>query len=87
MAREVPTTALADGGDGEIVGVLVESGLASSRSDARRSLDAGAVYVNGERVATDRALGEYDVRHGRYLLLRKGKRSYALLAAEVSGGS
>jgi tyrosyl-tRNA synthetase len=89
LAREVPTAplpALGEEGGGDLVGVLVDTGLASSRSDARRSLDAGAVYVNGERVATDRALGEYDVRHGRYLLLRKGKRSYALLAAEVSGG-
>jgi tyrosyl-tRNA synthetase len=87
LAREVPTTALPvltgdEGGD--IVAALVDSGLASSRSDARRSLEAGAVYVNGERVGPDRALGEYDVRHGRYVLLRKGKRSYALLTAGVS---
>jgi tyrosyl-tRNA synthetase len=84
LASEVPTAALpdlaADGG-GDLVGVLVDSGLASSRSDARRSLEAGAVYVNGERVVPDRALGEYDLRHGRWILLRKGKRSYALLAA------
>jgi tyrosyl-tRNA synthetase len=92
LAREVPTTALGagaltgpadDGGGGptDLVAVLVETGLASSRSDARRSLEAGAVYVNGERVEADRALTEYDRRHGRYTLLRKGKRSYALLVA------
>ena len=84
LAGEVPTTPLPDlagEGGGDLVGALVDSGLASSRSDARRSLEAGAVYVNGERVAADRSLGECDVRHGRYILLRKGKRSYSLLAA------
>jgi tyrosyl-tRNA synthetase len=84
LAGEVPTTPLPEltgEGGGDLVGALVATGLASSRSDARRSLDAGAVYVNGERVDAGRALGEYDVRHGRYILLRKGKRSYALLAA------
>ena len=87
LAQEVLTIALPElaGESGnDIVTALVDSGLASSRSDARRSLEAGAVYVNGERVGADRALGEYDVRHGRYILLRKGKRSYALLAAGPS---
>jgi tyrosyl-tRNA synthetase len=84
LAREVPTAPLPDlsgDGGGDLVTVLVDSGLASSRSDARRSLEAGAVYVNGERVAADRSLGEYDLRHGRWILLRKGKRSHALLSA------
>jgi tyrosyl-tRNA synthetase len=84
LAGEVPTAPLPDlaaEGGGDLVSALVGSGLASSRSDARRSLEAGAVYVNGERAAANRSLGESDVRHGRYILLRKGKRSYALLAA------
>jgi tyrosyl-tRNA synthetase len=37
------------------------------------------VYVNGERVGPDRSIGEADLRHGRYVLLRKGKRSFAVL--------
>ena len=58
--------------------LLVECRLASSKGDARRSLEQGAVSVNGERVApgpVDPAPGR---AHGRYVL-RKGKRSYALL--------
>jgi tyrosyl-tRNA synthetase len=83
LADEVPTAALPDlsvEGGGDLVSALVDCGLATSRSDARRSLEAGAVYVNGERAGSDRSLGEYDVRHGRWILLRKGKRSYALLS-------
>jgi tyrosyl-tRNA synthetase len=83
LADEVPTAALPDlsvEGGGDLVSALVDCGLARARCDARRSLEAGAVYVNGERAGSDRSLGEYDVRHGRWILLRKGKRSYALLS-------
>ncbi|HEY3144017.1 MAG TPA: tyrosine--tRNA ligase [Acidimicrobiales bacterium] len=83
LEREVPTAplpgnaALADGV--ELLGALVSTGLATSRGDARRAIEQGAVYVNGERVGPDRSIGEADLRHGRYVLLRKGKRSFAVL--------
>jgi tyrosyl-tRNA synthetase len=91
VAREVPVAelpgnaALEAGVD--VVALLVDAGLATSRSDARRSLDAGAVYVNGERVGEGRLLGSSDVRHGRYVLLRKGKKSYAVLAGAAPARS
>ena len=85
VAREVPTAPMPAGGNGSgVVDVLIAAGLASSRSDARRSLEAGAVYVNGERVGPDREIGPDDVRHGRYVLIRKGKKSYSVL---LSSGS
>ena len=83
VAREVPTAplpddaALAEGVD--LLPLLVEVGLASSRSDARRSVEQNAVSVNGERVGAGRLVGAGDVRHGGYVVLRKGKRSYAAL--------
>jgi tyrosyl-tRNA synthetase len=87
VAREVPTAPLpgedelAAGAD--LVSALVDTGLASSRSDARRSLEQNAVAVNGERVAPDRTLGPDDVRHGAYVVLRAGKRRYAALVGPV----
>jgi tyrosyl-tRNA synthetase len=88
LAREVPSGRLpGDLGsldDGvELVELLVDGGLASSRSEARRILEAGAVYVNGERVPEDRKVVGTDLRHGRYVLIRKGKKSYAVF---VVGG-
>ncbi len=83
VAREVPTAALP--GDAELaegvdlLALLVEVGLASSRSDARRSVEQNAVSVNGERAPAGRLIGAGDVRHGGYVVLRKGKRSYAAL--------
>jgi tyrosyl-tRNA synthetase len=83
VAAEVPTAPLptpdelAAGVD--LVPLLVECGLASSKGDARRAIEQGAVSVNGERVGPGAALGPAAVLRGRYVVLRKGKRSYALL--------
>ena len=80
VASEVATAPLpADGNAGPLVDVLVGVGLASSKSDARRSLESGAVYVNGERAGLDRELVSGDVRHGRFVVLRKGKKNFAVL--------
>ena len=62
----------------------MEAGLASSKGDARRALEQGAVSVNGERVGPGASIDAGAVLHGRYVLLRKGKRSYALLVAPGS---
>lgn len=85
VAGEVPTAPLPSAGElgegADLVPLLVESGLASSKGDARRSIEQGAVSVNGRKVGADATVGPEDVLHGRYVLLRKGKRNYALLVA------
>jgi tyrosyl-tRNA synthetase len=85
VAAEVPTAPLPPAKDlatgVEIEPLLVESTLASSKGDARRALEQGAVSVNGERVGPGATLDSGSVLHGRYVLLRKGKRNYALLVA------
>lgn len=70
------------GGDGKpVVDLLVESGLASSRGDARRSIEGGGVYVNNVRVEDVSATVTVDQTiEGRFLLLRKGKKRYHLVA-------
>ncbi len=62
---------------------LVRSGLATSRGDARRGIQGKGFSLDGEPVtAADRPLAEADLLAGRYVLLQKGKRNYALLVAE-----
>jgi tyrosyl-tRNA synthetase len=73
----------AEANSGGLVPLLVATGLASSNGDARRALEQGAVSVNGERVAPDRQVGSEDFLHGRYLLLRKGKRQYGVVLRGV----
>jgi len=76
IAGEVPSGGLAGLG-GSVVDLLVESELAQSRGDAKRAVGEGGVYLNGERVGDpDRELAETDLLHGRYLLVRRGKKRW-----------
>jgi tyrosyl-tRNA synthetase len=77
LAGEVPTSSFAPGAD--LAHALAATPLASSLSDARRTIAQGAAYVNGEPAREDRPLSEADLLHGRWLVLRRGKRTYHLL--------
>jgi len=78
LAAEVPTTTMAvDGADP--VDLLVGTGIASSKGDARRTIAQGGAYLNGERVGEGRTATRDDLLHGRWLLLRKGKSTYHLI--------
>jgi len=58
--------------------LLVATGLDASRSAARRTISEGGAYVNNARVADpDAAPDAADLLHGRWLVLRKGKRNVA----------
>ena len=55
-------------------------GLASSKGDARRGIQGKGFSLNGAPIeAADRALSSADLLAGRYVMLQKGKRSYAVL--------
>jgi len=53
----------------DVVGSLVETGLARSRGDARRLVEQGGVRVNGEKIGLDWKLRDGDV-------LQAGKRNF-----------
>ena len=60
--------------------LLVAAGLAKSNSEASRLLAQGAcVPGNGVARRRRRARRRRDLLHGRYLLLRKGKRDLHLV--------
>jgi len=61
-----------------VVQALVASGLAGSMSEARRTVAEGGANVNNERITdTERTFGTGDALHGRYLVLRRGRRAVA----------
>jgi tyrosyl-tRNA synthetase len=78
---EVPTADIpADAIDGDVVylpRVLAELGLASSRADARRLLDQGAVRVNGEAAGSE----EVPLADLKGALLQVGKRRFVRLTS------
>ncbi|MCU1595206.1 MAG: Tyrosine--tRNA ligase [Frankiales bacterium] len=55
---------------------LLAEGLSLSKSDARRAVKEGGAYLNNAKVADEQAVpAEQDWLHGRFLVLRKGKRN------------
>jgi len=55
---------------------LVSEGLGLSRSDVRRAVKEGGIYLNNSRVSDEAAVpAESDWLHGRFIVLRKGKRT------------
>jgi tyrosyl-tRNA synthetase len=84
VVGEVPTTDVAPTALGPaglpVTDALVLAGLSTSKSQARRDVEAGGIYVNNVRCAdvaqTTRAS---DLLFGKFLLIRKGKKSYAVM--------
>src|SRR6516165_6913049 len=77
LATEVPTSPFVPGDN--LAHALTATPLASSLSDARRTISQGAASVNGAVVREDRPLSAGELLHDRWLVLRKGKRNYHLL--------
>ena len=85
-ADNMPTTELEEGdfqdGKIDILAVLVKSGQASSRSDARRAVTQGGVSVDGEKVTditTTYAPADFD---GEGKIVKKGKKNFRRVVAE-----
>jgi tyrosyl-tRNA synthetase len=67
-----------------VVDLLAATGLAPSKSAARRAVAEGGTYLNNARVPTeDAAVSAADLLAGEWLVLRRGKRSLA--AARITG--
>jgi tyrosyl-tRNA synthetase len=84
LCKEVPNAAITPAqleGEGlPLVEALVLAGLSQSKGQARKDIEGGGVYLNGERVTafTDK-LTTSRTLYGRYAMLRKGKKNYAML--------
>jgi tyrosyl-tRNA synthetase len=78
-SKQLPRDRLA--GEGlPIIDALVESGLAKSKGDARRTITQGGAYVNNRRVeGIEARLTAADLAGESTMILRSGKKNYALL--------
>lgn len=78
-SSELPKEKL--GGEGmSVIDLVAESGLASSRGDAKRTIQGGGAYLNNVRISD---LGQQvtinDAIDGQFIVLRKGRRKYHLV--------
>ncbi|HXA13829.1 MAG TPA: tyrosine--tRNA ligase, partial [Opitutaceae bacterium] len=84
VVGEVPTKDLEkaklDGTGTPLTELLVHAGLAPSKGQARKDIEGGGIYLNNVRVAeVARTATTGDLLFGQYILLRKGKRTYAVV--------
>ena len=84
VVGELPAAGLAPaqlaGAGAPVIDLIVQAGLAPSKGQARKDVEAGGIYLNNARVTeVARAATTSDLLFGKYLLLRKGKRTYAVL--------
>ena len=79
VAREVPSSTLDRVALGDLVTVLVSTGLATSNSDARRTLGQKGFRVNGQVIDESADLSVVTPLHGRFFLIRRGKTQHHLI--------
>ena len=61
-----------------VASLLRQSGLVASMNEARRAIVEGGAYVNNARVSdVDSTVTDEALLHGRFLVLRRGKRTVA----------
>ena len=63
-----------------IIDVLIESGIASSKRQAREDVNNGAIYINGEREqSVDYNLTDEDKFDNEFTIIRRGKKKYFMV--------
>ena len=82
--EDVPSTTLPRQdfeGDGfPLIDVLLRCGIATSKSDARRTIEGGGIYVNNIQCPdVGRCLTLNDSIDGQFIVLRKGRKQYHLV--------
>jgi tyrosyl-tRNA synthetase len=85
VTEDAPTTPIPRAevlGGLSLVDSLERTGLATSKKDARRTVEQGGAYVNNVRQTDDgRTFAAGDLLHDRYLVLRKGRKEVHIIQA------
>ncbi len=86
ICGEVPTKSIEksklDGAGIPLVELLVHAGLSQSKGQARKDIEGGGVNINNVREANSaRMVATQDLLFAKHLLLRKGKKNYAVVTA------
>jgi len=77
--KEITASQLAAPGLG-LTDALVLAGLSQSKGQAKKDIEGGGVYINNVKCADiAKTLTSTDLLFGKHVLLRKGKRTYAVL--------
>lgn len=68
------------GAGAPLIDLLIHAGLSPSKGQARKDIEGGGVYINNVRAGEiTRHVTGADLLFEKYILLRKGKRTYSVL--------
>jgi len=77
---------LGNGGLPPVANLMAAAGVAPTVSAARRVIAGGGAYLNNQKVTDEKAVpGAEDLLHGRYLILRRGKRTVGAVEVVPAG--
>jgi tyrosyl-tRNA synthetase len=87
IVGEVPSHQLErtrlDGAGCALTELLVHAGLSGSKGQARKDIEGGGIYINNVReTSVQRHVTTPDLLFGKHILVRKGKRTYAVITAQ-----
>ena len=77
LEQELKTVSFND----SLLDLIVEAELASSKGEARRFVQSGAIYVNGEQIVSDLTELDSSILIDGYAVIRRGKNTNALVRA------
>ena len=66
----------------DILGILVKSGLTTSRSEARRAVEQGGVAVDNEKISDIKTLYHPEQLTGKGIVVRRGKKNFKRVTME-----
>lgn len=77
LKQDLATVATSEADD--LAGLLVASKLASSKTEARRFIETGAIYINGQQASADTSqITKEQAIHG-HVILRRGKNNQVIV--------
>ncbi len=66
--------------DTNLVDLLVEQNICSSKREAREFVSGGSISINGDKITDlEKVLSKEDSIEGKYIILRRGKKKYFLI--------
>jgi len=68
-----------------VVDLMAETKIVASKSAARRAIAEGGAYLNNRKVTEDKVPDPDDFLHGRFLILRVGKRNVGAVEVVAAG--
>ncbi len=76
LMSEVPTGIFGEADLPSPVDILSACGACASKSEARRLIQGGGVYLNGKRLDQDSQVGSADLLEGKHIFFRLGKKRF-----------